>query len=270
MLPAGHQLGPLLAGRLAALAALRRLRKSSVGESPDVVPSISISTGDVGTGRQRWRQQQQQQQPKMFGSNASSTRDSVQGRPSRWAGGVLQQSTAAAATALPPAAARQQFQSSQAQQQQQQQQVMRGSSEFSRSTASTTTAQQQQQQQWEQPEVPVVSPIEGLGALRRSWGNLPTSAAAAAAAAGRGPHVLRTSSSSLRLSLTDSLLLSTAGGEQAMQQQLGRQGATGRGQERTDGLTLEEQASVVLRRLMQQSGISSSGGSIMGALGGGL
>jgi hypothetical protein len=30
------QLGPLLAGRLAALAAMRRLRRSSVGESPDV------------------------------------------------------------------------------------------------------------------------------------------------------------------------------------------------------------------------------------------
>lgn len=40
-----QQMGPLLAGRLAAMAAMRQLRRSSVGESPDVVASSGSLQG---------------------------------------------------------------------------------------------------------------------------------------------------------------------------------------------------------------------------------
>jgi hypothetical protein len=46
------QLGPLLAGRLAALAAMRRLRRSSVGESPDVPAASGQASSSSRRGLQ--------------------------------------------------------------------------------------------------------------------------------------------------------------------------------------------------------------------------
>lgn len=46
----GPQLGPLLAGRLAALAAMRQWRRSSIGESPEVTDTARAVTAGAAGG----------------------------------------------------------------------------------------------------------------------------------------------------------------------------------------------------------------------------
>jgi hypothetical protein len=170
---------------------MRRLRRSSVGESPD-----------VGSSQQR----QQALQPSLLrGSSSGGTT-----RPpalTRAAAG----SSRKAGDADDP---------------------LRNSAEFSRTAAMVSAGglpPGAELQQPPPPQQPGVSPIQGLGALRSSWSNLPVSA-----------------------SQQQQLMLLSLSQERAL--------CDVRVSGQQDLMTLEEQASLVLRRLL--AGLGSESGSL--------
>jgi len=195
----GPSCGPLLAGRLAALASMRQLRRSSVGESPDVVMSSSMDPGQ---------------------SSRQAVHGRVRHRALAAAAGLSFCNTSSRASLLPNAdqargAAGLEASSSQSFQQQGQcerEERCGGASQAAGVITAAAVAPTGSQH--------IGSPIEGLGALRRSLSQLPVGPRPASASA----------SASLRHSVSEERLP----GQTASQQQL----------------TLEEQASLVLGRLL--------------------
>lgn len=151
-----HHLGPLLAGRLAALAAMRRLRRSSVAEND---PHAS-SAGGAGRGAP----QRAALPPgvRSSGTGACNAVGGARAAPDREACGA----GAGVLAGLEPA-------------------DLRDSAEFSRTAALAVAAGLQPEAAAQQRCLGSqgASPVPGLGALRSSLGNLPAAVLAAGAAA---------------------------------------------------------------------------------------
>lgn len=201
---AGGHCGPLLAGRLAALASMRQLRRSSVAESPDVVPCSSDSINAAAAAAQMGgRAQQQRGRGSLLGSSAA-----------RSVAALLDVSTSGSFL-------QQQLQQLRGPEQQEAsgQGGYSGSlgSDGGSSGSDEGNSGSDGQQLVSQPaaaapatgeQLPVGSPIEGLGALRQSWSKLPT-----------GPRSRPGSAAAVRLSLSEERL--------AYERSLQQQGPTG-------------------------------------------
>jgi hypothetical protein len=205
--------GPLQAGRLAAIASMRQLRRSSVAESPDVVlcsssgggmePPAAGDTSSSGLLPQHSRVRHRGPTAGAAGSSGGSRASllgSCSGRLPVAAAGLDVSSSGSFLQQQQRGGAQPQQLAPQPAQQQGTREPLRRDSSSSGNSASVTDhpaaagAAAAGAQGGEQQMLPVGSPIEGLGALRLSWGQLPVGSRPASAAA------------SLRLSLSEERL----------------------------------------------------------------
>lgn len=241
---AGH-CGPLLAGRLAALASMRQLRRSSVGESPDVIMCSSIEGVQQGGRAQQQGVRVRHRAFAASGSSAAgSSRGSLLGSSARPVAAILDVSTSGCFLQQQLRQIRGIIPQHAGQVGQQQRDPAAAGS--GNSSAAGGDMCQQGQRPVSAPTLPaaaaadkatgglpVGSPIEGLGALRRSLNQLPA-----------GVSSRPGSAAALRLSWSEQRLSYERASQQDMQQQ--------------QQLTLEEQASMVLGRLLNSGNLANS------------